>query len=266
MRSPSQPQSFSLSATHFSPFGEKSSLSYPIHPLYCVMIRLSKLKFTIPPLRPPLYSNIQDPHQPLNPLVDLIHLFSGPQIRWQSVSGIFLRYYYISKVSSERNKDQITFGFEQNDQWTRTNLHVIDLQSPRESVPTLAVQQLHLTLGILWTPPGFPPLSFESWCCPPDALLLALFPPAAFSPSLRSTPKSSSPAGPQSSLHPRHRRFLRSVPGNISPALCSSTYYRMYLHCAPHRPLFKQQAPWGIPCCSGIIASLNRGWNKPLAP
>ena len=171
----------------------------------------------------------QTPHQPLNPLVDLIHLFSGPQIRWQSVSGIFLRYYYIFKVSSERNKDQITFGFEQNDQWTRINLHVIDLQSPRERVPTLAVRQLHLTPGILWTPPGFPPLSFELWCCPPDALLLALFPPAAFSPSPRSTPKSSSPAGPRSSLHPRHRRFLRSVPGNSSPAFCSGTYYRMYL-------------------------------------
>ena len=265
MRSPSHPQSFLLSATHSSSFAEKPSLSYPILPLYCVMIYLSKLKFNIPPLRKPLYSSIQDPHQPLNPLVDPIHLFSGPQIRWQSVSGIFLRSHYIFKVSSERNKDQITFGFEQNDQWTRRNLHVIALQSPKESVPTLAVQQLHLTPGIPWTPPGFPPLSFESCCCPPDALLLALFPPAAFSPALGSTPKSSSSAGPRSSLHLGPRRLLLS-PGNTSPPLCRSTYHRVHLHCAHHRPLFKQQAPWGIPCCSGIVASLNRGWNKPLAP
>lgn len=155
------------------------------------------------------------PHQPLNPLVDLIHLFSGPQIRWQSVSGIFLRYYCIFKGSSERNKDQITFGFEQNDQWTRTNLHVIDLQSPRERVPTLAVQQLHLTPGILWTPPGFPPLSFESWCCPPDALLLALFPPAAFSPS---TP----PPAPVHAkvLLPSRSSVLPSAKAPTLPAFC----------------------------------------------
>lgn len=144
----------------------------------------------------------------------------------------------IFKGSSERNKDQITFGFEQNDQWTRTNLHVIDLQSPRESPnsglfsssTSHLVSFEHLQVSHLWA------LSHDAV----RQMLSSspLFPPAAFSPSPQSTPKSSSPAGP-SSLHPRHRR-LRVLSLKQSTCVCSGTYYRMYLlrGCAPHRPLF----------------------------
>ena len=148
----------------------------------------------------------------------------------------------------------------------KTNLHVIDLQTPKESVLTLSALQLHLTPAILWTPPGFPPLSFESWCSLPDALLLALFPPSAFSPSLGVHTESHLLGGASVSPFAQGIRASCSVPSSISLASCSSTYYRTCLHGVRHLPLIKQQGPWGIPCCSGVTGSLNRGWSKSLAP
>jgi hypothetical protein len=49
-----------------------------------------------------------------------------------------------------------------------------------------------------------------------------------------------------------------------SPAL-ASTDYKTSLHAVCVLPLVKRHALWGIPCCFGIVASLNINWMKLLA-